>query len=54
MKKTITGVLESINEQLKEIRKTHDYKILKDSSEIKGNKGEKRNWLTFELELKEK
>ena len=36
MKKTITGNLEEINEQLKKIREKHTYKITGEDSETKG------------------
>jgi hypothetical protein len=53
MKKTIKGVLESINKQLKEIRQKHDYKVVGNSSEVEGEIGSKRIVLTVELELTE-
>ena len=51
---TITGNLEQINEQLKNIREKHTYKITRESSEIIGDFGNKRRVFTFELELTEK
>ena len=54
MKKTIKGNIESINEQLKEIRKTNNVFIGKTKSDLEGEKGKKRIVLTVELELSEK
>ena len=54
MKKTITGTIEEINEQTKEIRKTYDIKIGKTKSDLGGEIGKKRIIHTVELELEEK
>ncbi len=54
MKKTIEGVLEDINKQLSEIRKTHNYKVVNDKKSVREVPGGKRIWLTIDLELEEK
>ena len=54
MKKTISGNIEEINAQTKEIRKTYDIKICKTKSDLGGEKGKKRIVHTVELELEEK
>ena len=54
MKKTIEGTIESINEQLKKLRKTSDVKIGKVESNLKGEIGKKRIIHTVELELVER
>ena len=55
MKKTIKGNLEEINEQLRDLRKTNEVKILpKMDSNLEGEKGKKRIVHTVELELEEK
>lgn len=55
MKKTIEGPLESINEQLSDLRKKNTVKIVSTKTgDIKVANGKKRNWLTVVLELTEK
>lgn len=52
--KTITGTIDQINEQIKELKTKYTYKIIGEESEIKGDPGKKRRVFTFELELTEK